>query len=292
MFTQRCGRWLENADLPSWYPRKKKAMTPQKRQNGRTKHKFSTGPKVRSGKVGRDLLSHEPRPSVKVPYEQGSYQNSNHTRAGSFSSITEDAWISTRETSTVADLGEYTEQDQLGFPLFDNSASEVQRAPAYNVDLPENEDYGIFNVLDDDAFEHGDDTGMLDSFTGLHSLGGAEDYSTTPYFPSTSQTYPTTIMTNNSLLLDQPATSTQNNIFLSRNLQNVRPRTQAEINSIQSALENVRREYRMELDRDPPQTTATASYTEQYNEIQAHLEQVWPYPFAPVKLSSRPRLYD
>ena len=50
-----------------------------------------------------------------------------------------------------------------------------------------------------------------------------------------------------------------------------------ESNFVQSMLEYSRSHYRTLMSREPPVTTTGASYTYQYWELQAHLEQLWPY---------------
>ena len=57
-------------------------------------------------------------------------------------------------------------------------------------------------------------------------------------------------------------------------------------NFILSMLEYTRSHYRALMSREPPVTTFGATYIRQYNQLQAHLDRVWPYPGTPPELRS------
>ena len=55
---------------------------------------------------------------------------------------------------------------------------------------------------------------------------------------------------------------------------------------IWSMLEYTRSHFRTLMSREPPVTTFCATYIRQYNQLQAHLDRMWPYPGIPPELRS------
>ena len=51
-----------------------------------------------------------------------------------------------------------------------------------------------------------------------------------------------------------------------------------------SMLEYTRSHYRALMSREPPVTTFSETYIRQYNQLQAHLDRMWPYPGTPPQL--------
>ena len=112
--------------------------------------------------------------------------------------------------------------------------------------------------------------------------------------PQSTQIYsspqiPTASTTISDSVFHQPSanTNTHDILFLDQDFRTTPPRTAAEVTFIESMLEYTRAEYEFWLGVKPPPPSLFSSYIEQYGEMQAHLEQRWPYPCTqPVKLRS------
>ena len=73
-------------------------------------------------------------------------------------------------------------------------------------------------------------------------------------------------------------------LFSHGDFYSAQPTNVVESNFVQSMLEYSRSHYRSLMSREPPVTTTGATYTYQYWELQAHLEQLWPFLGFPPQL--------
>ena len=108
-YTTRMGRWLKKRGMKDWNPR----LTAQ------AKNRSTAKPSRRKAKVieldaGADILTHPPQPLMGIPYDhdpyghdpyqrENPYTNAAHIGAGSSPFGTDDAWVTTRETSVLPD---------------------------------------------------------------------------------------------------------------------------------------------------------------------------------------------
>ena len=76
----------------------------------------------------------------------------------------------------------------------------------------------------------------------------------------------------------------QESLFSKRDFYSASPTNLVESNFVWSMLEYTRSHYRSVMSREPPVTTFGATYTCQYNELQDHVKQLWPYSNPPPDL--------
>ena len=98
---------------------------------------------------------------------------------------------------------------------------------------------------------------------------------------------PSSIMANINDSHGRPSISvdTQDSLFPSGDFHFIRPKTAAEVAFVQSMLDYTRAHFKSLMLQEPPGTSHLRSYAEQYREIQAHLEEMWPFlDLPPVKL--------
>ena len=76
----------------------------------------------------------------------------------------------------------------------------------------------------------------------------------------------------------------QESLFFRRNFYSALPTNIVESNFVWSMLEYTRSHYRSVMAREPPVTTFGAPYACQYDELQNHVRQLWPYSNPPPDL--------
>ena len=138
-YTNRMGRWLKERGMTDW----------NSRLTTRGKRRSTAKPSGRKAKViepdaGADILTHPPQPLMGIPYghdpyvhdpyqQENPYTNAAHIGAGSSTFDTDDAWVTTRETSVLPDPDINLPPNQYPLP----PSSNLPQRPLRECRLPE-----------------------------------------------------------------------------------------------------------------------------------------------------------
>ena len=195
--TERISRWLDDEDIKQWDPRpsarKAKQRFPAKHDlRGRkvvsTQHQPPAELEVGLGEKNTHLFNSEPPLPPETSYGQASNHDSTWVGAGPYSSVDEDASLSSLETSTLADFGGHADTGASPISQCYSPASGLQLVPAYSNCHFEGESDDMQQVLGGSSFDHETpqwdyniQSDMLSPVSGFGNIPRADNPSDVPY---------------------------------------------------------------------------------------------------------------
>ena len=263
--SQKVRRWQGSRGIEEWHPKSRSAKGPSMSIHASRRpaavRTRSLLPAKSTIERNTQLCKYDPQSSVKHGGAQAS--------AESYPRDIKYPPLSSWQTSPSADLTEFEKTSPYvsHHNEYQSTASSAARGP--RAQPPPPYQLGYHTRSTDQGYHNMEYPGYTTPMSGPIYSGQRDpmDYAT------------------NSFHQPEVNIGTHDSVFLDLDFCNTRPRTVAEVAFVKSALEYTRSEYKSWMGAEPPQTCPQLSYIEQYREIQAHLEQRWPYSYKePMKL--------